>query len=333
MKYLVTGAAGFIGYHVSAALLEAGHDVHGIDGMTDYYDPQLKRDRLARLSDYPRFEFTQGRIEDEATVEQVLSRSKPAVILHLAAQAGVRYSLEAPLEYVRSNVIGTTVLAEAVRAHAVEHLVFASTSSVYGGNVEFPFSEGDGTDYPQSIYAATKRSGEAILHSYSHLFSIPTTAVRFFTVYGPWGRPDMALFKFVQRVLEGNPIEVYGDGLPQRDFTFINDLVESLLAIAVRPPRLGEPVGQIDTLSPVAPFRIVNAGRGQIVGLGRFIRAVEAALRLPAEKVMLPMQPGDVMRTEADTRLLAALTGTLSATPIEHGVVDFVNWYRAYYDV
>ena len=330
MRIFVTGAAGFIGFHLARRLLDAGHAVDAYDGVTDYYDRQLKRDRLALLAAYPRFSLTEGMLEDAALLTQAVAASEAEIVVHLAAQAGVRYSLEAPQSYIQSNVVGTANLLEALRAHKPRHLIFASTSSVYGGNVKMPFAETDRADGPVSLYAATKKSGEAMVHSYAHLFGIAATCVRFFTVYGPWSRPDMAPIKFASAMLEGKAIDVYGFGKMRRDFTYVDDLVAAITALMDRVPELGKPVAH-DSLSAVAPFRLVNIAGGQPTELLDFIRALEAAAGVEAKLNMLPMQPGDVVATAADTRLLQALIGQVPETPVETGVGQFMAWFKAHY--
>jgi UDP-glucuronate 4-epimerase len=269
-------------------------------------------------------------LEDAAALEDAVGRSDAEIVVHLAAQAGVRYSLEHPQSYIQSNVVGTANLLEALRHYTPQHLLFASSSSVYGGNAKVPFAETDRADGPVSIYAATKKSGEALVHSYAHLFGIPATCLRFFTVYGPWGRPDMALFKFVAAMLEGRAIDVYGQGRMQRDFTYVDDLVAAIEQLMKRPPELGKPIDH-DSLSAVAPFRVVNIGGGRPTQLMDFIKAIEGAMGRKAALNMLPMQAGDVVATESDTTLLRALVGTLPATPVETGVAQFVSWYMDHY--
>lgn len=334
MKILVTGSAGFIGFHLCQWLLADGHEVLGLDGMTPYYDVTLKQARLNRLHTMQGFGFRQLMLEDRPGLDEAVAGFLPELVVHLAAQAGVRYSLEHPESYVSSNLVGTANLLEALRAHPPRHLLFASTSSVYGGNPVTPFGEADRTDFPVSLYAATKKAGEAMTHSYAHLFGIPTTCFRFFTVYGPWGRPDMALFKFVDAIDRGAPIDVYGEGRMRRDFTYVDDLVEAIVRLVDAVPQAGQPVqgaGVVDSLSPVAPWRVVNIAGGQPIELMDFIRTVEAATGRTAQKRLLPMQPGDVMQTHADPRLLEALVGFVPATPLASGVRAFVDWYRAYH--
>ncbi|WP_332689614.1 NAD-dependent epimerase/dehydratase family protein [Devosia sp.] len=330
MRIFITGAAGFIGFHLAQRLLADGHTVTGYDGITDYYDPALKRARLAILAEHERFVLIEGMLEDAGRLRDGLAQSGAEVVLHLAAQAGVRYSLEQPQSYIQSNVVGTANLLEALRALPPRHLIFASTSSIYGGNTKVPFAETDRADGPVSLYAATKKSGEAMVHAYAHLFGIASTCVRFFTVYGPWSRPDMAPLKFATAMMEGRPIDVYGFGRMRRDFTYVDDLVEAIARLAERAPELGKAVAH-DSLSAVAPFRIVNIGGGQPTELMDFIGALERALGVKARLNLLPMQPGDVVATESDTRLLQALIGAMPQTPIDVGVARFVAWFKTYH--
>lgn len=332
MRILVTGAAGFIGYHLSSSLLAQGHSVHGYDAMTPYYDPALKEARLARLEKQPGFTFTRGMLEDADLLNRSADEFAPEVIVHLAAQAGVRYSIESPETYVDSNILGTFNVIELCRRIKPRHLLFASTSSVYGGNTKLPFSELDRADHPVSLYAATKKAGEALTHSYSHLFAVPTTCFRFFTVYGPWGRPDMALFKFVDRIAKDEEIDVYGEGKMARDFTYIDDLVSGIEGLIPHPPSL-QPlaVSDGDSRSPVAPWRVVNIAGGVSVSLLDFVRAIENSMGRTARINLLPMQAGDVRETLADASLLLSLTGARPTTPVSRGVEEFVNWYREYY--
>ncbi|ODT49817.1 NAD-dependent epimerase/dehydratase family protein [Devosia sp. 63-57] len=326
-RILVTGAAGFIGFHLGRLLLESGHDVVGFDGLTPYYDTALKHERLAQLQRFGTFRFVEGMLEDAALLRRTVSEARPEIVVHLAAQAGVRYSLEAPQSYIQSNVVGTANLLEALRAHPVRHLLFASTSSVYGGNTKLPFVETDLADHPVSLYAATKKSGEAMVHSYAHLFGIASTAVRFFTVYGPYGRPDMAAIKFADAMLSGRSIDVYGYGRMRRDFTYVDDLVASISALLDVVPVQGQGVAG-DSLSAVAPYRVVNIGGGAPSELMDFIAALEEALGVKAELNLLPMQPGDVVATFADTSLLNTLVPGLSHTPMREGVRRFADWYK-----
>ena len=330
MKYFITGAAGFIGFHVANRLLEQGQSVAGFDGLTSYYDVSLKQARLSKLSEHRNFSFTHAMLEDSARLRDSLIDFDPEVVIHLAAQAGVRYALEAPATYTSSNLTGTFNLLEVLRERRPRHFLFASTSSVYGGNATMPFRETDRTDFPVSLYAATKKAGEAMCHSYAHLFDIPTTAFRFFTVYGPWGRPDMALFKFVRAMTVGEEIDVYGAGKMKRDFTYIDDLVDAILSLSNVSPRAQLDQAE-DSKSPVAPFRTVNIAGGNPVGLMEFITAIESATGIVARKKFLGMQPGDVVETHANPDLLHHLIGTTPTTPIDQGVSRFVEWYRSYY--
>ena len=330
MKFFITGAAGFVGYHVAQSLLEQGHHVAGYDGMTNYYDVKLKKARLANLREYKAFSFTASMLEDEEALTTALGNFEPEIVIHLAAQAGVRYALEAPRAYTESNIAGTFNLLELIRKNKPKHLLFASTSSVYGGNVRMPFKETDRTDFPVSLYAATKKSGEAMCHSYSHLFGIPTTVFRFFTVYGPWGRPDMALFKFVRAISRGEPIEIYGHGRMARDFTYVADLAAAVVALVDVIPG-DKPIGHHDSLSSVAPYRTINIAGGSPVQLMEFVTAIEDAMGRKAEKIMMDMQPGDVVETHADSTLLNELIGNVPNTSISEGVRRFVDWYNKYY--
>ncbi|SLN52177.1 UDP-glucose 4-epimerase [Roseivivax jejudonensis] len=332
---LVTGSAGFIGFHVAKRLLDDGMRVVGLDAMTDYYDVALKEARHALLAPYDTFVPEIARLEEPGRLAALFAREQPDLVIHLAAQAGVRASIEAPRSYLESNLAGTFELLEAARAHPPRHLLLASTSSAYGANDHMPYVETDRADHQMSFYAATKKATESMAHSYAHLFALPTTMFRFFTVYGPWGRPDMALFRFTRAILEGAPIDVYNHGNMRRDFTFIDDLVEAIVrlarAVPERPADGAVPEG--DSLSPVAPFRVVNIGNSEPVELGAFIDAIEAATGRPATRNLMPMQPGDVPATWADATLLERLTGYRPSTPVAEGVARFVAWYRAYYDV
>lgn len=330
-KALVTGTAGFIGFHLAQRLLADGWLVTGVDGMTPYYDVALKRARHTILEGSNAFVAREIMLEDVAALQSAFDECAPDVVVHLAAQAGVRYSLEYPRAYVDANLVGTFNVMEGVRRLAPAHFLLASTSSVYGANEEMPFRETHQADHPMTLYAATKKATESMTHSYAHLWGLPTTVFRFFTVYGPWGRPDMALFKFVRATLADEPIEVYGEGRMERDFTYIDDLVEAITRLMDVPPAQGQPVGPHDSLSPAAPFRIVNIGGGQPVGLMAFIEAMERALGKPARKTMLPMQKGDVRATTAAPQLLEALTGFKPGIPVEDGVHRFVDWYREYH--
>lgn len=333
MRVLITGSAGFIGFHAARRFLQEGHEVVGFDAFTEYYDPELKRRRNKLLAEYASFTLVEGELEDADLLVATVKTHRPELVIHLAAQAGVRYSIENPGAYISSNVQGTFNLLEALRYTKPKHFLFASTSSVYGGNPDFPFTETDRTAFPVSLYAATKSSCEALSHSYSHLYGIPTTCFRFFTVYGPWGRPDMALFKFVERIERGEAIDVYGNGQLSRDFTYIDDLVEGIKRLSASTPRKGVPgidSREVDSVSPVAPWRVVNIAGGQPVPLMEFIEAVEGALGVEAKKNMLPMQMGDVVDTFANPELLVSLTGFKPTMPVEQGVRAFVDWYRDY---
>ena len=332
-RVFVTGTAGFIGFHLARLLLDEGAVVHGYDGMTDYYDVGLKRQRNAILVAYPNYSFTEGMLEDSHLMDAVTDEFKPDVVIHLAAQAGVRYSLENPRAYVQSNVVGTFNVMEAAKSCKVRHLLMASTSSVYGANHEMPFTETDKVDTQLTIYAATKKANESMAHSYAHLWDLPTTIFRFFTVYGPWGRPDLAYYKFVDAILDGRPIDVYNHGDMYRDFTHVSDLVRGIrLLIDEVPQRPGNTgvIPDCDSLSPVAPYRVVNIGNSDKVRLLDFIEAIEDALGIQATRNYMPMQPGDVPATWADTRLLRELTGFVPSTNFRDGVREFVDWYRDY---
>lgn len=331
MRVFITGTAGFIGFHLARRLLADGHQVVGYDGMTPYYDVALKRARHALLRQSNHFVAIEAMLEDGAALGAAVADLAPEIIVHLAAQAGVRYSLEAPQTYIDANLVGTFNLLEAARQAGPRHLLLASTSSVYGGNATMPFAEADRTDFPVSLYAATKKAGEAMSHAYAHLHGLPTTCFRFFTVYGPWGRPDMALFKFVDAIERGVPIDIYGMGRMRRDFTYVEDLVEAITRLMAAAPVTGQPIaaeGVTDSLSPVAPWRSVNIAGGQPVELMDFIGAIETQLGRSAEKRLLPMQAGDVVATTADARLLEALIGYVPQTPIDQGIAAFIAWYR-----
>ena len=328
MRVFITGTAGFIGYHLARRLLAEGHEVVGFDGLTDYYDVRLKRARHAQLAVFGKFRAVIGRLEDGVLLRETVAAAQPEIVLHLAAQAGVRYSLEQPGTYVDANLVGTFNLLEALKATPPRHLLAASSSSVYGANKAPLSAETDRTDFPVSIYAATKRGAEAVAHSYAGLFDLPTTCLRFFTVYGPWGRPDMAALRFATAIDAGRPIEVYGFGQMQRDFTYIDDAVEAVRRLIEQPPVAGVAVGPHDSVSPVAPWRSVNIAGGQPRPLGDFIAAIETALGRRAGQNLLPMQQGDVAATAADTTLLRALIGYVPETPLAEGCRAFVEWYR-----
>jgi UDP-glucuronate 4-epimerase len=329
---LVTGSAGFIGYHLCRRLLADGWTVTGLDAMTPYYDVRLKERRHAMLAQNEAFRPVIGAVEAVGQMAALVEDARPDAIIHLAAQAGVRHSIDAPRDYMSANVSGTFEVLEAARARVPGHLLIASTSSVYGANTSMPYAETDRADHQMSFYAATKKAGEGMAHSYAHLYGIPTTMFRFFTVYGPWGRPDMALFKFTRAILAGAPIEVYNHGEMQRDFTYVDDLVEGIVRLIGIVPGT-EPVGAADSLSPVAPWRAVNIGNGAPVRLLDFVEAIEGALGQRATKQMMPMQPGDVPATWADATLIRDLVGPLPRTEITEGVRRFVSWYREYYRV
>ncbi|HEX6943382.1 MAG TPA: NAD-dependent epimerase/dehydratase family protein [Gemmatimonadaceae bacterium] len=332
---LVTGAAGFVGFHLSQRLLRDGRAVVGVDSVNAYYDPRLKEARLRELEKESGFRFIKLDLADRHATDSMFAEVKPGVVAHLAAQAGVRYSLEAPHAYTESNLVALGNVLESCRQHHVRHLTFASSSSVYGSNTVLPFSEHHGADHPLSLYAATKRAGELMGYSYSHLYNLPFTALRFFTVYGPWGRPDMALFKFTKAILEGQPIEVYHHGESSRDFTYIDDLVEALTRVLDRPPR-AEPNATerlADPATGTAPFRVYNVGQQAPVRLTHMIDVLERTLGRTAEKKIMPPQPGDVAATTADGTDLERDTGFRPRIRVEEGVPRFVEWYRAFYGV
>lgn len=333
-KILITGTAGFIGYHLSQLLLAEGFQVHGYDGMTDYYDVRLKHRRHSMLLQNPNFSATEGMLEDQARLDAVVDGFVPDIIVHLAAQAGVRYSLENPRAYLDSNVIGTFNVMEAARRLNVQHLLMASTSSVYGANDEMPFVETEKADTQLTIYAATKKANESMAHAYAHLWDLPTTIFRFFTVYGPWGRPDLALYKFVDAILDDRPIDVYNHGEMYRDFTYVEDLVRGIRLLMDTPPvrpASREEIHPGDSLSPVAPFRVVNIGNSDKVNLLDFIKAIENCLGKKAVYNFMEMQKGDVPATWANAELLRHLTGYRPQTDFRDGIAKFVVWFRDYY--
>ncbi len=335
MKILLTGAAGFIGMTTCLRLLARGDEVVGLDNLNDYYEVQLKLDRLARLQPHANFRFIKADVADRAAIEQLFAAEKFDRVIHLAAQAGVRYSLENPQAYVDSNIVGFMNVLEGCRHSKVAHLVYASSSSVYGGNTRMPFSERDSVDHPVSMYAATKKANELMAHTYSHLFGLPTTGLRFFTVYGPWGRPDMALFLFTKAILEGRPIDVFNHGQMRRDFTFVDDIAEGVIRVTDRVAE-PDPAFNADDPSPAtshAPFRVFNIGNHNPVPLLDFISCIEEALGRKAQKNLLPLQDGDVPATYADVDALANWVGFAPATSIQSGIARFVEWYRAYYRV
>ena len=335
MKILVTGAAGFIGAALSIRLLERGDEVIGLDNLNDYYEVSLKEARLARLYGHPRFRFLRVDVSDRAAMEQVFATEQPERVMHLAAQAGVRYSLTHPHAYVDANLVGFMTILEGCRHNGVEHLVYASSSSVYGANTRMPFSVHDNVDHPVSLYAATKKANELMAHTYSHLYGLPVTGLRFFTVYGPWGRPDMSLFLFTRSILAGQPIEVFNYGHHRRDFTYIDDLVEGVMRVidALARPNPAWSGDSPDPGTSRAPYRLYNIGNNHPVNLLRFIEVLEGCLGRVAEKKLLPMQPGDVPDTYADVQDLVDDVAYRPATPVEVGVERFVNWYRDYYQV
>jgi UDP-glucuronate 4-epimerase len=333
MHVLVTGAAGFIGFHVSQRLLARGDTVVGIDNLNAYYDVRLKHDRLARLQEHPSFQFRQLDLADQAGMTDLFSGQCPERVVHLAAQAGVRYSLTNPRAYVESNLVGFMNILEGCRQNRVQHLVYASSSSVYGANTKMPFSVHDNVDHPVSLYAASKKANELMAHTYSHLYQLPTTGLRFFTVYGPWGRPDMALFLFTRAILSGQPIEVFNEGKMRRDFTYIDDIVEGVVRVTdtIARPNAAWSGMKPDPGTSQAPYRLYNIGNNQPVELLDFIAALENSIGKKADKRLLPLQPGDVPETYADVDDLMRDVGFRPATPIGVGIARFVEWYRSYY--
>lgn len=333
MKFLVTGAAGFIGFHTAMRLLDRGDEVVGIDNLNSYYDPGLKRARLAVIGGRPGFSFLHLDIAERAAMAELFRVQRFDKVIHLAAQAGVRYAMQNPLAYIDSNIVGTQNVLEGCRHNGVKHLVMASSSSVYGANTKMPFSEHDNVDHPVSLYAATKKSNEMQAHSYAHLYGLPITALRFFTVYGPWGRPDMAYFSFTKKILAGEPIEVFNNGHHARDFTYIDDIVEGVLRTADRiaAPNPHWNSERPDPATSSAPYRVYNIGNNSPVALMDFIAAIETATGRTAEKTYLPLQPGDVAKTYADIDDLERDVGFKPSTPIGEGIARFVAWYRSYY--
>jgi UDP-glucuronate 4-epimerase len=330
-KVLVTGSAGFIGYHLCRLLLSEGVPVVGYDGMTDYYDVRLKQRRHAMLNQTPGFVAVEAMLEDMDRLQATFDEHRPQVIVHLAAQAGVRHSIENPRAYLSANITGSFNVMECARSHGARHLLMASTSSVYGASTDMPFREAGATDTPLTFYAATKKATESLAHSWANIWRVPITMFRFFSVYGPWGRPDMALFKFVAATLKGEPIELYNNGLMERDFTYVDDLVRSIHGLMAEVPEAGVAQSEADSISPVAPFRIVNIGNAAKVRLTDFVDEVEQALGRPMRRTYTGMQQGDVPATWADATLLRDLTGFQPATPVREGVREFVHWYREYY--
>jgi UDP-glucuronate 4-epimerase len=333
MTVLVTGAAGFIGMHLSKRLLEQGYEVVGIDNLNDYYDPKLKEARLAELNKYKHFTFIKLDLVDKEGILELFNKFSLTYVIHLAAQAGVRYSLQNPHAYVDSNLVGFVNILEACRHYPVKHFIYASSSSVYGSNQKMPFSTSDNVDHPVSLYAATKKANELIAHTYSHLYGIPTTGLRFFTVYGPWGRPDMAYFSFTKNILEGKPIKVFNHGNMRRDFTYIDDIVEGMVRLLDKPPVSNPNWDRMspDPSSSYAPYKIYNIGNNQPVKLLDFIETLESLLGVKAKMEFLPMQPGDVEATYADIDDLQKAVGFHPSTSIEDGLRKFVEWYRNYY--
>ena len=332
---LITGCAGFIGMHCAKRLLEQGVSVVGIDNLNNYYDVALKHARLAELRPHANFRFVELDVADRQGMGTLFSEVQPVRVLHLAAQAGVRYSIDQPDDYTDSNLLGFGNILQGCRKHKIQHLVYASSSSVYGGNTKMPFAESDAVDHPISYYAATKKANELMAHTYSHLYGIPTTGLRFFTVYGPWGRPDMALFKFTKAILAGETIDVYGEGQLVRDFTYIDDIVEGIMRVLNKP---ATPDASYDSQNPnpgtsTAPYRIFNIGNNSPTVLMDYIAAIEAAIGTTAHKRMMPIQPGDMHSTSADTRALQAWVGFSPAMPVTTGVQRFVDWYRSFYRV
>lgn len=335
-RVFITGTGGFIGFHLAKLLLLQGHTVKGYDGMTDYYDVRLKRRRHEILSEFPSFSYVEAMLEDQQALYAAVDVCTPEVIIHLAAQAGVRYSLENPRAYIDSNIVGTFNVMEAARRIEVPHLMMAATASVYGTNEKLPFAETDRADTQITLYAATKKANESMAHSYAHIYKMPTTMFRFFSAYGPWGRPDMALFKFTKGILEGTPIDIYNQGDMWRDFTYVDDLVRSIAGLTTALPEQVARRGAVhpaDNISPVAPFRIVNIGNSEMIRLMDFIEAIEDEIGIKAKRNYMPMQTGDVPKSWADTTLLQHLTGYKPQTDFRVGVACFVQWYREYYEV
>lgn len=335
MSIVVTGCAGFIGYHVTRRLLELGHEVVGVDQMNSYYEVSLKEARLALLESQAGFHFVRADLEDKEAMDRLFAEFQPRQVIHLAAQAGVRYSLEQPHAYTQANITGFLNVLEGCRHHEVRHLIYASSSSVYGANAKVPFHEADVVDHPVSLYAATKKANELMAHTYSHLYGLPVTGLRFFTVYGPWGRPDMAYFLFTEAILKGQPIKVYNQGEMSRDFTYVDDVVEGIVRLLDKKP-VGDP--QWDATHPVpstsyAPYRVYNIGNQEPVALLRMIEMIEELLGKKAEKIMLPMQPGDVKSTYADVSALMRDVGYQPSTRLEDGLASFVSWYKDYYGI
>jgi len=333
MKIFITGTAGFIGFSLARTLLESNHTIHGYDGITNYYDIKLKNNRNKILKKHKKFSFTKGMLENKNLLNKVIVKFKPEIIIHLAAQAGVRYSIDKPRTYLSSNIMGTYNIIELAHKIKIKHLMIASSSSVYGANKKTPYSENDSVKLQMSIYASTKLATESIAHSYSNIWKIPTTVLRFFTVYGPWGRPDMALFKFTKSILEGKKIDIYNKGNLYRDFTYIDDIVNGVSSLIKKTPKYKKKLilGRIDSLSSVAPFRIVNIGNSKKIKLLDFINTIENSLGKKALRNYMPMQKGDVFMTLANTKLLKKITGFTPKTNYKEGVRKFIEWYLDYY--
>lgn len=329
-KIIVTGNAGFIGFHLSVKLLEKGYKVIGIDNVNDYYDVSIKKDRLKILKQNENFIFHKVNLASEKKINEIFKKCNPKYVVNLAAQAGVRYSFTNPEAYIESNIKGFFNILNASKNNKVEHFIYASSSSVYGLNKDFPFSENQNVDHPVSLYAATKKSNELIAHSYSHLFNLPTTGLRFFTVYGPWGRPDMSLFLFVDRIIKNKKIKVFGHGKMLRDFTYIDDIVKSIIKLIKHPPKKSK---LLSPSSSNAPWKVFNIGNNSPVTLKEYIQIIERKTGKKAKKLFLPMQPGDVRATAADTKLLHKYIGFKPSTKLEEGIENFVNWYKKYYKI
>ena len=331
-KIFITGSSGFIGFHVAKYLLDRNFEVYGYDSMNNYYDVKIKKDRLSILRKYKNFSFTKNLLENEKKLKQVISKFKPSIIIHLAAQAGVRYSIENPAEYLKSNIYGTFNILNISKQNRINHLIIGSSSSVYGANKKTPFKEIYKTDHQVSFYAATKKSTESIAHSYSSLWNLPITMVRFFTVYGPWGRPDMAYFKFTKKILDGKKIDIYNKGKMYRDYTYIDDIVAGITKLITKPPKINQKLKfNNDSLSPVAPFRILNIGNTKKIYLLDFINTLEKELNKKIKKNYLPMQKGDVYSTLSDSSLLKKITGYNPKTNYKSGIKKFIKWYLSYY--
>ncbi len=335
MNILVTGAAGFIGFHICKLLLEKGHQVVGLDNLTPYYSVELKKDRVRILEDYSQFKFLFSALEDKKVLEENFKKYEFEYVVHMAAQAGVRYSLDHPMSYINSNIVGFLNILECCRAYKVKHLIFASSSSVYGLNTKMPFSVHDNVDHPVSLYGATKKANELMAHSYSYLYNLPCTGLRFFTVYGPWGRPDMALFLFTKSILENKPIKVYNYGNMSRDFTYIDDIVEGVYRLLWKIPEPNKDWSgdSPDPSSSIAPYKIYNIGNNNSVSLEKFIEVIEKSLNKKAKKEYLPLQAGDVPNTYADIDDLQKAVGFRPKTPIEEGIPKFIKWYTSYYKI